>query len=247
MSINVFNLVMLVGTPKLVYKPTMNIHLPPRRITRLHEQPSFPNEDLSDDNTHWLKYLMASEGGVMAQAETLREHQQHLIQIAIRALYTMGIRNDLSPAAKFAFSHGFAGFETISDLVHPPRIYNAEVARLRAEQFLIDTRARDAMDVALEQLLNGDGNETLSLDGKYDGWNRMALTPEMEESLGITDSQIDDDAGKVFTERHKMLPTQYPNTYDVVVHMGEVIGEPLNLLQLRVAGASLARTLQTLD
>lgn len=237
---------MLVSTPKLVYKFTMNIHLPPRHITRLHEQPAFPNEDLSDDNTHWLKYLMASEGGVMAQAETLRTRQRYLMQVASRALYIMGVKNELSPAAKFAFGHGFAGFETISDLVHPPRIYNAEVARLRAEQFLIDTR--DEMDVALDGLLTGtDQNETISHNGTYDGAYRMALTPDMQEILGIDTSDSRGDAEKVFTERHSILPQQYPNTYEVVVHMGEVRGESLTVLQMRVAGAGLARTLQTLD
>lgn len=238
-----------------------NLHIPKRHIIRLEMQPHFPMEDLSSDNTEVLKYMLSNEAGLAAYTDQLKDHQRYIHFIANRALRMLGIRTQYTPAELYAFSHGFAGFETIGDLVHEPRAYSYEPAVSRVAQFFVDTR--DLFEIELDREIyapsqqaaaedDGDNEVINWLEG---GQFRMTLTPAMEDAFNgvpsmpaggpVTHDRPDPE--KAFTGRHSILPEHYPNTYDVVVSMGEVRGETMEQLQMRVAGAGLARTLQTLD
>lgn len=80
----------------------------------------------------------------------------------------------------------------------------------------------------------------------------MVLTPSMESALsGVPNKTIDGQTThdalnpeQLFAATHAALPKCYPNTYDLLVTIGEVRNETLAQLQLRIAGASLARALQ---
>lgn len=234
---------------------------PPTRIMRLHNQPDFPTVDLDPDNTEMLKYILGRNKGLEAYAAHIQEAQRVIHQIANRAAVLLGMHTRYNPAELQSFSHGFAGFDTISDLVHPPRVYTFLAANERVAHYLVDTRSEVLM--AAEEILSETRDEELVEeeseviridDGEEYAKYRMELTPAMEDSLrGVPTTVV---AGgdrmlanpeKLFTEFSHVLPEQLPNTFDVVVHMGEVRGESGVQLQMRIAGAGLARTLQTLD
>ena len=225
-------------------------------------QPRFPMEDLSKDNTAVLKYTLEHAAGLKAYSKELEDKQRYIYLIANRAIRLLGLPAQDTLPAFYAFSNGFAGFETISDLVHPARAYDITLANTRVTQFFIDPRSLFDINVdreifaPAEQAAQSNGqveeDETVELDGG--GMFRMPLTPAMEEALTgkptvqlITTGHDRPHPEEAFTKRHGILPEQYPNTYDVIVAMGEVRHETMGQLQMRVAGAGLARTLQTRD
>lgn len=238
---------------------------PDQHIMRLHMQPDFPMEDLTKDNTEMLKRILVNNVGVNVYTSHLQGQQRYIHQIANRAINMLGMKTYYNPDELHAFSHGFVGFEAINDLVHPPRVYDFATANSRVAQYLVDTR--DSFDIELErdvltpaeqaaQQDDEEVDEIILINGGRGGGGeyRVTLTPAMEDALrGIPTIQVSPtiqsraDPEKIFTERHDMLPKQYPNTYDVVVYMGERRGETMAQLQMRVAGAGLARTLQTND
>lgn len=222
-----------------------NESTPKLHIIQLNKQPLFPMEDLNTDNAEVLKYVLANEPGVDVYSRQLEKSQHYLYRVANRALRMLGVQSTYSPGELRAFSHGFAGFEVISDLVHEPRAYAVAPAAGRVAEFLVNSA-----NVTDSYIDDDEITETIG-EGSY----RMLLTPRMEDALkGIPSLPIDGQIGhdatepeKLFTTRHAILPQKYPNTYDVIVSMGEARNETIAQLQLRVAGAGLARTLQTND
>lgn len=225
---------------------------PPQRIMQLEMQPHFPMEDLSDGNSEILKLILRHNAGVDAYANQLQDRQRYIHLIADKALRLLGIPTVYDRDELFSFSHGFVGFETISDLVHGPRVYDYELAADRVAQFFVDTR--DLFDIELEREIYGPAatideksyeQPTIESDGL-----RLEVPDTLYSALAEPQKPIGHDKPKpenVFTERHHALAENYPNTFDVITAMGVARGETMSQLQVRTAGAGLARLLQTLD
>lgn len=140
---------MLAELSYTVYKVTMNkILSPDQHIIQLHMQPDFPMVDLTEDNTEMLKYILGHAAGLEAYTRDLADKQRFIHQIANRAARLLGLHTQYDPAELYAFSNGFAGFETISDLVHPARVYDLASANAQVAKFLVDTR--DIFDIEVE-------------------------------------------------------------------------------------------------
>lgn len=197
------------------------LHRPNGNLIRLELQPDFPNEDLTDNNASMLAYQLQSEAGLLAQSEQLQQHQRYVHLIADRALKFLGIKTDYAEEELFSFSHGFASFETISDVVRPPHVYDMHLARQRVEQLFVDTR--DFFDIEIEEF-----NRAMDEGRDPQPPSRDRPAPELE-----------------LANRHGILPEHFPNTYDVIVGIGEARHETTSQLQIRTAGAQLAYSLQS--
>lgn len=199
------------------------LYVPISHIIKLQLQPDFPQEDLSDDNVEMLDFQLSKDEGLTAYAEQLQHHQRQIHLIADRALKVLGIKTRYAEGELFAFSHGFASFETINDLVHPPRLYNMQLARSRVEQLFVDTRS--FFEIEFEELQRSLDENRDMLPVSHD---RPA--PELE-----------------LANRHNILPNNHPNTYGVILKLGETRDESMAQLQARTAGAALAYSFQTED
>lgn len=219
-------------------------------------QPHFPMEDLSEDNTEVLKYILCHDAGVDGQAGFLKRNQRYIYSLASKALGRLGIKTQYSPPELYSFSHGFASFETISDLVHPPRIYSGEPAVSRVAQYFVDTRSlfdieadREIFGSSSQAEADNDASEYLQVGNSFVelplGLAGFVSKMRRQESAPIGHDRPNPE--RAFMSRRNILPEQYPNTYDVVIATGEARGETMSQLQTRVAGAQLARILQTLD
>ena len=195
--------------------------------------------------------MLANEPGVDAYGKNLEQSHYYIYAVANRAMRMMGIQTTHSPQELRAFSHGFAGFETMSDLVHEPRMYATAPAARRAAELLIDTRSLSDIEREAKLATPADDDDEIIGEGPH----RLLLTPAMHDALrGIPSLPYGEATGHdkrdieaVFTERHTLLAQKYPRTFDVIVSMGEARNETMAQLQLRIAGASLARTLQAED
>lgn len=232
------------------------------KIVRLHEQPHFPAEDLTEDNKEVLVYTLSSEAGVAAFADILQEHQRFLYQIAQAGLSQLGHKSKYDPRGLSAFSHGFAGFEAISDLVHKPRIYDSSLAVGQVARFLVDTSPRpdeptDGMDAEIKQFFDRlkpeqdvEADENL-LEPDYPSTEipkdiLRSLADAKRQRLQITDRHKPD-ADKMFADRQGVIPSRFPNTAEVLMTIGVKRGEDAGQIQARMAGAQFARTLQSID
>lgn len=197
------------------------LHLPSVELVHFELQPDFPKEDLSKNNAQMFAYQFKSEAGLDAYAEQLQYHQRYIHAIADRALKVLGIKTRYAEEELLSFSHGFASFEAISDVVHPPRAYNISLARECVQQLFVDTR--DFLDIEYEELIRAaqEDRDPLPVARDY-------ATPEFELS-----------------NRHNILPEQFPNTYDVIIGIGESRNESMAQLQSRATGALLAYLLQS--
>lgn len=187
------------------------------KIIRLRMQPNFPHEDLNDDNVAMLKYILRQEEGLDAHVEQLQHSQRQIHLIANRALHFLGIATRYAEEELWSFSHGFASFEIINDLVHQPRAYNTSTATQRIDQLFVDTRSFFEHQIEETQRAN-----TASFAPTRD---RPA--PELELAL-----------------EHNALANELPNAYDLVIDLGATRGETMAQLQVRTMGAQLARSFQ---
>ncbi len=194
-----------------------------REIIKLELQHDFPQVDLTANNAKVLDFQLQNSAGLDAYADQLQHHQRQIHLVADRALKILGVKTRYAEEELLAFSHGFASFETINDLVHPPRIYDLSIARLRVEQIFIDTR--DFFEIELEEF-----ERSLIEDRPVMPVTRDRPAPELE-----------------LANRHSILSTHHPNTHDVLLGIGESRHESLSQLQARLAGAQLAYSLQSKD
>ena len=262
---------------------------PNKDFIHLQSQPNFPNEDLTKGNAELLKYILGHSVGLDAYTAELTSKQRYIHLLANKAMVLLGSKTHYDPTELFAFSHGFASFETISDMVRPTPTSNIAAASARVSEFFIDTRselairrdqpteAKDEFDIAFEKELLGideepqglgidEENEVLYFDSVHNPEDdasdedklpfplRIPLTQAMEDALRGIQTHTLVVTGRdrahpeeIFTTRHTILPNQYPNVYDTVIAVGDKRHETMVQLQLRIAGASLARTLQTRD
>lgn len=190
-----------------------------RRIIKLELQPQFPAVDLNEDNAQSIKHILSNEGGLDTYSDTLQHEQRYIHMVADQALKIIGIKTRFEQTELAAFSHGFASFETINDMVHPPRLYDIDTARKQVANLFVDTR--DSLDIEIEELLLPYG------DSKNTVINRDKFAPEFE----LADSQ-------------KEWEQSYPNTYEVIIEIGEKRDENMRQLHARTAGAHLAYKLQ---
>lgn len=198
------------------------LHIPNKRLIKLELQPDFPAVDLNDNNTHMFKQILRTEDGLAAYSEQLQDKQRYIHMIADRALNIMGIKTRYEQGELAAFSRGFASFETINDIVHPPRAYDIKTASARVAELLIDTR--DSLEIEMELLI------TTPADATPPPFTRDKPTAEFE----LADSQ------QTWTQN-------YPNTYEVIVDLGDKQEENMRELHARTAGAHLAYRLQQRD
>lgn len=199
------------------------LYIPKPHVIKLEMQPNFPQEDLNNDNTEVLDFQLQQDKGLTVYSEQLQHHQRQVHLVADRALKALGIKTRYAEEELFAFSHGFASFEVINDLVHPPRLYNMQLARQRVEKLFVDTR--DFFEIELEEFERSlvEGRAPLPV-------SRDRLAPELE-----------------LANRHSVLANSRPNTYGVILKLGETRAESMAELQARTAGANLAYSFQSED
>lgn len=238
-------------------------------LIKFEQQPHFPMEDLTDANADMLKYTLDNNPGLDAYAEYLLEHQRYVYMVANQALQSMGIKVEYSPAEQYSFSHGFSGFETISSLVNKPQEYDNLMATSRIAEYFVDTSPSNEPDyeddfaAELDQEIFSpseqpepsiEDDEAL-MEQEYpdmeipkDILQTLAAAKRRrdEEKWGRTDRDFQN-SGSLFVDKYDVLPSKYPNTYDVIVAMGTARRETMSQLHLRTAGAVLARSMQTID
>lgn len=188
-------------------------------IIHLQEQPDFPTVDLSSDNAEILKVILkAGDSGLDTRARELYDVQRNIYHLACSALHLLGVKMGNEPRELYAFSHGFVSFDTINDLVHKPRVYQARPALAFASKYLVDTRS--LFDIDMDQNIFGNI---------------------------VTDGSTHDraNADVALAERHNILAENYPNTYDVLVTLGEYRRESMQQIHARIAGAGIAHGMQT--
>ena len=190
-------------------------------IIHLQEQPDFPSVDLSSDNAEILKVILNSKrSGLDTRARELYTVQRNIYHLACSALGLLGVKMGNEPRELYAFSHGFASFDTINDLVHKPRIYSARPAIGFAAKYLIDTRS--LFDIDMDQHVFGNN-----------------------VTDGFTHDRANADVS--LAERHNILAENYPNTYDVLIALGESRRETMLQMHARIAGAGIAHGMQTYE
>lgn len=192
-------------------------------IIALRMQPNFPHEDLSDNNSAMLEYILQNDDGLEAHAERLQHSQRQIHLIANRALQFLGIKTRYAEEELLSFSRGFAGFEIINDLVHPPRTYDMLPARHRIEKLFIDTR--DFFELQLEEFYRSQSEHRSPAPVTRD---RPA--PELD-----------------LAHQHMALARNLPNTFGVLLQLGAAHNETMAQLQTRAMGAQLAHSLQVTD
>lgn len=205
-----------------IHQPSSS-HGEKKPLITLDFQPDFPNEDLTENNALYLRYLLADEPGVIARANEIAPHQRHIHALADSAMRLLNITTNYDPSELAAFSHGFASFETMNDLVHQPRIYDIKPAHARIAALFVDTRS--LLEIETEELLSAVAEERDIQPVSHD-----KLAPEVD-----------------LANRHSILPDYFPNTYDVVIALGEARDETPEQLQMRAAGAQIAHSLQCTD
>lgn len=190
------------------------------KLIQLDYQNDFPDVDLSESNAHMLKYLLRAEPGVIAKGIELEQHQRYIHMIADQALKLSGIETRYAEEELRAFSHGFASFETINDLVHPARLYSIAKARQTVAQLFVDTR--DGFELEVEELYRADKEGREPLPASRD---KPLLAVEL-------------------SERQAHWQATHPNTWSTVLEVGTYYNEDLLQLQARSAGAHVAYLLQ---
>lgn len=189
----------------------------------LEFQPDFPQVDLSEDNADMLKFYLSREPGLYAQAEHLQHYQKSIYTLANQALKILQIETHYEPSELAAFSHGFASFEIINDLVHPPRIYDMNLARAQARRLFISPE--DTFELELAHLIENNGN--------------LPATPPSVLPTNAVEFELAD--------RHAKWVEEYPHTNDVIVKFGEEREETIAQLHSRMIGAHFAFQLQHQD
>lgn len=196
------------------------LFIPKKNIAKLEHQPEFPLSDLTGNNTDMLKYVLGSDQGLAAQGDHLKPYQRYIHLIADYALKMSGVKTRYSEDELTAFSHGFASFETINSMVHPPRIYNMNIAQKKVRQLLLPPEL-DPFELEVSELL-GTSDSYLP--------QTVVFTPELE-----------------LAERQNDWQQKLPNAFDVIVDLGEKRQETMKQIHARTAGAHIAYQLATED
>jgi hypothetical protein len=196
------------------------LFLPKNTLIKLDEQPEFPRTDLNENNTEMLKHVLHSHEGLIAQGNHLRPYQGYIHMIADFALKASGIKTRYAEDELQAFSQGFATFETIHIAVHPPQVYDIAIARKKVQKIFMPP-ALDPLDIELAEMTGTPG--PVFPEG-------TVFSPELE-----------------LAERHGRWTTQLPNTFDVIVSLGERQRETMEQIHARTAGAHIAYQLATED
>lgn len=194
------------------------------------------------------KYVFANEASLEVYAEELSENQHYIHAIADRALNSLGIKTAYNPDELSSFSQGFAGFEAISDVVrNDNKPYDTSRAGRFVAEFLVDTRN-------IQTIENERKTHSPVIEGQYDDYIYDPVTdlliPNINGGWNATVEPVTHDKADpelTFTAYHNLLAELYPNTYDVIVAMGEKRDTSMAQLHMRTAGAQLARNLQVED
>lgn len=230
----------------------------PSQIVHLQEQPHFPVEDLSENNKQILVHTLPRESGVEAVAETLSHHQQYLYLVAMRGLEKIGYDSPDYLSGLTAFTSGFAAFETISNLVHKPRLYNGNYATFRVATSLIDVKPaepepRDDFEAELYHLIEDETEQNTNGEVPVE-FENVELPEELRDFVSRTNHQHSKlgerdhfAVDEFFASRHHIIPEEMPNTFEVLLSAAVAHSETQKQIQARLAGASLALALQTTD
>lgn len=258
------------------------------RLKYLQDQPNFPSEDLTASNAEFLTDTLPVDPGIDRYASTIATEQRTVYELADKALSSIGIKTNPGPASLHAFSHGFASFDTICDLLHGElpaaggrlRTYRArdlDYGVARVGENLIDLRPSaertethddfmDSITQAIPELMrvaDGEWKDPVSareeerqaefdlVDTQHPG--DMPVTPAIAQFLAgsIRQNQAAyshhlPDAGRLFTDRHDYIADNLPTTFDTLVQMGYARRETAEQITMRLAGASLAHSLQSI-
>jgi len=223
--------------------------MPPRGLIRLKMQPNFPMEDLTDDNKEFIDYTLRHESGFEPYYRDLEKSQRYVHYIADQALRESGITTRYDEDEYSAFTQGFATFDVINILVHPPRPYDAGLAVASIRRLF--AKADKMLDDEVFGILHDSEGITKNyLSGK--DLDEPAETTAVTRILDATNTSSE--LGTTFADvalqdsillQRSLLANFYPNTYGVIVGLNTDRDYTLAELQLCVAGASLARALQT--
>lgn len=235
----------------------------PPEITKLEIQPSFPSEDLTDKNTELIRHALSHDFGLDIHANRLTKDHSHLYATTVRALELINVRIKPGPNTLHSFSHGFAGLEVISDMVHPttrPSLVTG-VAVERVANSLIDTRPGDEIEFEHMAQFDSDQNlpDNMITDGvrprfmKHDD-DIVDLPPTLANFLirrhkeeTIVPNRDLADAPKKIAEHYTQVTQEYPNVVDVMTEIGNARSETIPELTSRLAGMSIAHSLQVRD
>lgn len=189
------------------------LYIPRNNIVKLEHQPEFPQADLTEDNADMLKHVLGSSSGLVAQGEHLKPYQGYIHLIADYALKLSGAETRYSEDELDAFSQGFASFETINIMVHPPRLYNIALAREKVRELLLPPEL-DPFELEVAELLGTPVDQSLQVG---------TFVPELE-----------------LAERQNVWQQKLPNAFDVIVDLGEKRHETMEQIHARTAGAHIA-------
>lgn len=200
------------------------LYIPTKRpIIKLETQPDFPRTDLSENNTDMLKEVLINgdaREGLRAHAEQLEEAQRYIHLIGDRAMKVLGVKARYDEDELRSFSHGFASFETISAVVQPPRLYDMKAAMRAVHELFVDTT--DGVELEHRELI-------LAMAENRDPQPIQRDRPFVEFELA---------------DRHSAWASQNPNTYDVIVEIGNKRSEKMRQIHARTMGAHVAYLLQ---
>ena len=196
------------------------LYFPKNNVIKLEHQPQFPKSDLSDNNANMLPHILNSSEGLVAQGDHLRPYQGYIHLIADYALKLSGVKTRYSEDELISFSQGFASFETINLMVHPPRIYDIHTARKKVTKLFMPPQL-DPFELEVSKIL-----------GTADSYQaeQAIFTPEIE-----------------LAERQQDWSQKLPNTFDVIVDLGDKRHETMEQIHARTAGAHIAYQLATED
>lgn len=194
------------------------LYIPKKTVATLQHQFEFPLFDLTDSNADMLKYVLSHDDGTSAHGEYLQPHQTYIHLIADYALKLCNVKTRYSEDELAAFSQGFASFEAINIMVHPPRIYNITTAQKKVRRLLMAPNI-DPFELEAAELLG------------------TADTYLPEETVFIPEVEL--------AERQGEWQQKLPNTFDVIVNLGERRHETMEQIHARTAGAHIAYQLAT--
>ncbi len=104
----------------------------------LNPQPNFPQEDLSETNASFIRYLLLNERSDQSYALFLRSSLRMLHVTGHNALQICGITVDYSEKEYQAYCSGFAALEYTTHLVRRTAI-DTELAARATKRLFIDT------------------------------------------------------------------------------------------------------------
>lgn len=104
-------------------------------LIHLEPQPDFPIGDLTPNNSNVLPFILETEAGIVTR-RAANNPNYHLFDIVHNALIKNDRDSEKNPDTLKALMDGFYAFETMTDLVRGPHLYDIQTAAAQAGRFL---------------------------------------------------------------------------------------------------------------